>query len=172
MNPRWNVATARGSGFLHENFSPFHQHLPPEKGFFLVLFGMAPSLCDFLLSILASKWAALTLILCTQHCVQVSHLHVPHQNFASTRFSRAYEVLLYSTQLLTARTVHMDTHNLTTQHYSASTQHWASLLRGILVFLCHCLCNRPQRLQCLPQCLTNLSDVCCDCVYANAGRGN
>ncbi len=39
------------------------------------------------------KWAPLTLTLCTQHCVPVSQLHVPHQNSASTYFSKAYEVM-------------------------------------------------------------------------------
>ncbi len=65
-----------------------------------------PPLVVFLLSILAPKWATLTLTLCTEHCVPVSHLHVPHQNSTSTHFSTVYEVLSCLTQLLMARTVY------------------------------------------------------------------
>ncbi len=68
---------ARGFGFPHENFSQFHPCLPPQR---------VPSPDGFLLSILAPKWAAMTLTLCTQHCVPGSHLHVPHQNSTSTHF--------------------------------------------------------------------------------------
>ncbi len=65
----------------------------------------APSPGGFLLSILALKWAAVTLTLCTQHCVQVSHLRVTHQNSTSIRFSITHEVPSCPTQLPTARTV-------------------------------------------------------------------
>ncbi len=64
---------ARGSGFPDENFSPFHPLSPPEKAQFQSCLAWPP-LVVLLLSILAPKWAALTLILCTQHCVPVSHL--------------------------------------------------------------------------------------------------
>ncbi len=40
-------------------------------------------------SIPAPTWAALSLTLCTQHCVPVSHLRVPHQNSSSTLFCTA-----------------------------------------------------------------------------------
>ncbi len=58
-----------------------------------------------LLSTLTPKWAALTFNHCTEHCVPVSHLHVPHQIFTPTRFSTAFQVSSCSTHLLTARTV-------------------------------------------------------------------
>ncbi len=57
------------------------------------------------LRILAPKWAALTLTLCTQHCVPVSHLRVPHQNSTSTCFSTVFQVSSCLTHLLMARTV-------------------------------------------------------------------
>ncbi len=59
----------------------------------------APSPGGLLLCTLAPKWAALTLNLCTWHCVQVSHLHVAYQNPTSTCFRTAYEVMSCSTQL-------------------------------------------------------------------------
>ncbi len=66
----------------------------------------APLQVLLLLSILSPKWVAvLTLNLSAQHSAQVSHLHIPHQNFTSTHFNQAYEVMSCSTQLLTARTV-------------------------------------------------------------------
>ncbi len=74
------------SGFLHENFRQFHQHLPPNNAKFLTCLAWPPPVV-FLSSILAPKWAALTLTLCTQHCAPGSHVHVPHQNSTSTRFS-------------------------------------------------------------------------------------
>ena len=101
----WKMS-AFGSGFIHEIFSQFHPHLPPEKAKCPFCLAWPPLPSGFLLSTLAPKWAALTLNLCTQHCVPVSHLHVPHQNFTSTHFSTAYEVLSSLTQLLMASTVH------------------------------------------------------------------
>ena len=53
----------------------------------------------------SSKMGSLHIDLCTEHCVPVSQLHVPHQNSTSTCFSAVYEVPSCSTQLLTARTV-------------------------------------------------------------------
>ncbi len=65
-------------------FQPISSTFTPWKSHISVLFGMAPPPGGLLLSILAPKWAALTLTLCTEHCVPVSHLHVPHQNSTST----------------------------------------------------------------------------------------
>ena len=59
----------------------------PWKRQISFLFGMLSSPGGFLLSTLAPIWAALTLNPCSQHCTQVSHLHIPHQIFSSTRFS-------------------------------------------------------------------------------------
>ncbi len=58
-----------------------------------------PSKCQASISwwYLLIKWAALTLKLSTQHCAQGSHLHIPHQNSTSTRFSTVCEVMSYST---------------------------------------------------------------------------
>ncbi len=85
----WKMS-AFGSGFFHENFSPFHPLLPPQIVIFLFCLACPPPPPGgLLLSILAPKWAAWTLIQCTQHCVPVSHLRVPHQNSTSTRFSTA-----------------------------------------------------------------------------------
>ncbi len=66
---------------------------------------MVPSPGGFLLSILVPKWASLTLTLCTQHCVPVSRLHLPHQIFTPTCFSTVFQVSSCLTQVLTARTV-------------------------------------------------------------------
>ncbi len=51
-----------------------------------------PPLVVLLLSILAPKWAALTLTLCTQHCVPASHVRVPHRNSISTCFCTVFQV--------------------------------------------------------------------------------
>ncbi len=77
----------------------------PSNSQISILLGMPLSPVGLFLNAQAPKWAVLTLKLCTQHCARVSHLHVPHQNSTSTWFSTAYEVMLCSTQLLTARTV-------------------------------------------------------------------
>ena len=78
-----------GVQILPWKFQPISSMFTPWKSLISLLFGMAPSPGDFLLSTLAPKWAALTLTLYTQHCVPVSHLHVPHQNSTSTCFSTA-----------------------------------------------------------------------------------
>ncbi len=77
----------------------------PSKSQNSLLFGLVPLSGGFLLSILASKRAALTFNHCTQHCVPVSHLHVPHQVVTPTRFSTVFQVSSCSTRLLMARTV-------------------------------------------------------------------
>ncbi len=93
----WDSSMKISGHFIHvfplkqPLFSPVW-HGPPPGG--------------LLLSILAPKWAALTLTLCTQHCVPVSHLCVPHQNSTSTCFSTVFQVSSCLTHLLTARTVH------------------------------------------------------------------
>ncbi len=66
---------------------------------------------------LAPKWAALTLTVCTQHCVPVSHLRVPHQNSTSTCFSTVFQVSSCLTHLLKARTVHTDPRALYIERY-------------------------------------------------------
>ncbi len=85
----WWKCWARGLGLSHENFRQFYPCLPPEKAKFLFCLACPLPPCGFLLSILAPKWAASTLTLCTQQCVPASHLHVPHQNSTSTHFSTA-----------------------------------------------------------------------------------
>ena len=67
---------------------------------------MAPPPGGLLLSILPPKWAALTLTQCTQYCVPVAHLHIPHQIVTPTCFSVVFQVSSCSTHLLTARTIH------------------------------------------------------------------
>ncbi len=74
------------------NISGHFIYFYPLKKPNLSLIWHGPPLVVFSLSTLASKWAAVTLTLCTQHCVPVSHLHVPHQNSTSTHFSTAYEM--------------------------------------------------------------------------------
>ncbi len=93
------------TGILSWKFQPIWSTFSPSKSHFSVLFGMAPPPGGLHLSILAPIWAALTLTLCTQHCVPVSHLHVPHQNSTSTCFSTVFQVSSCLTHLLTARTV-------------------------------------------------------------------
>ena len=74
---------ARGSGFFCKNFSPFHPLLPPEKAIFLFCLACPPSRwLPFEHS--GTKTDSLDIDLCTEHCVPVSHLHVPHQNSTST----------------------------------------------------------------------------------------
>ncbi len=83
-------------------------HVYPLKKPYYSPVWRAPFPGGLLLSTLAPKWAALTLTLCAQHCVPVSHLHVPHQHSASTfstSLSTVYEAPSCLTQLLTARTV-------------------------------------------------------------------
>ncbi len=74
-----------------QNFSPVWHAPPPQSG--------------FLFSSLVPKWAALTLTLCTQHCVPVSDLHVPRHIFTPTCFTTVFQVVSCLMQLLTARTV-------------------------------------------------------------------
>ncbi len=82
-------------------------HVFPLKKPFFSPFWHGPPPGGHLLSILAPKWAALTLTQCTQHCVPGSHLHIPHQNSTSTCFRTVFQVLSCLTQLLTARTVYV-----------------------------------------------------------------
>ncbi len=72
-----------GGWDCHMKISGHFIHFFPLKKPLFSLFGMPSSPSDFLLSTLAPKWAALTLTQCTQHCVPVSHLHIPHQIFDS-----------------------------------------------------------------------------------------
>ncbi len=81
-------------------------HFYPLKSQISLLFGMAPPPGGLLLSILPPKWAALTLTQCTQYCVPVAHLHIPHQIVTPTCFSVVFQVSSCSTHLLTARTIH------------------------------------------------------------------
>ena len=60
---------------------------PFKQSYFSSVWRAPPPPGGLLLSILAPKWAALTLTQCTHHCVPVSQLHVPHQNSTSTCFS-------------------------------------------------------------------------------------
>ncbi len=69
-------------------FQPISFTFTPWKSHISVLFGIPPP-GGLLLSILAPKWAASTLNLCTQHCVPVSQLHIPRPNSTSTCFSTA-----------------------------------------------------------------------------------
>ena len=78
----------------------------PSKSQISLLFGMAPSPGGLLLSTLPPKWAALTLTQCTQHCVPVAHLHIPHQIVTPTCFSVVFQVSSCSTHLLMAGTVY------------------------------------------------------------------
>ncbi len=84
--PRHWKMSAFGSGLFHENFIHFYPlyHIS-------LLFGMAPSR-GLPLSTPAPKWAAQTLNFCTQHCVPVSQLHVPHQVSYSKCPSAVHEV--------------------------------------------------------------------------------
>ncbi len=68
---------------ISANFNPFYPFKKPH----LCSVWHGPPPGSLLLIILAPKWAALTFNLCTQHCVPVSQLHVPHQNSTSTCFS-------------------------------------------------------------------------------------
>ncbi len=49
---------------------------------------MLPSPGSLLLSTVAPKWAALTLNVCTQHCAQVLHFYVLHQNYLKKNVAR------------------------------------------------------------------------------------
>ncbi len=83
---------ARGSRFPHENFNQFHPCLLPQKAKFQSCLAEPPP-GGLLLSTLAPKWAAWKLNRCTQHCVLISHLHVPHQIFTPKCFSTMFQVL-------------------------------------------------------------------------------
>ncbi len=72
----------------------------PWKSQISFLFVTPSSPGGFLLNTLAPKWAALTLTLCTQHCVPVSHLHVPYQNSTLTCLRTVWEAPSCSLQLL------------------------------------------------------------------------
>ncbi len=97
-------------------FSPVCHGPPPPGG--------------LLFSILAPKWAALTLTLCTQHCVPVSHLHVPHQNSTSTCFSTVFQVSSCLTHLLTARTVQVTQSYTYLKHHAITKDSSTSLLES------------------------------------------
>ncbi len=96
-----------GGWDCHMKISGHFIHFFPLKKPLFSLFGMPSSPSDFLLSTLAPKWAALTLTQCTQHCVPISHLHVPHQIFTPTCFSTVFQVSSCLTHLLTPRTVYI-----------------------------------------------------------------
>ncbi len=108
----------------------FIHFFPPSKSHFSVLFGMGPPPGDLHLSIPAPKWAALTLILCTQHCVPVSHLHVPHENSTSTCFRTVFQVSSCLTHLLTARTVFV----VLIRHTSTAGNRTKGVFRNLVSF--------------------------------------
>ena len=85
MNPPGKCLPLRpdSSMKISANFIDFY----PLKKSYLCSVWHGPPPGGLLLSILAPKWAASTLTQCTQHCVPVSQLHVPHQNSTSTCFS-------------------------------------------------------------------------------------
>ncbi len=87
----WDCPMKIAGHFIH--FFPLKQ-----PNFSSVWHGPSPG--GLLLSTLVSKWAALTLTLCTQHCVPVSHPHVPHQIFTPTCFSTVFQVSSCLTHLL------------------------------------------------------------------------
>ncbi len=76
------------------------------SGLFIHFFPLKKPLGGFLLSILVPKWVTWTLSHCTQHCVPISHLYVPHQIFTPTCFSTVFQVSSCSTQLLSSRTLY------------------------------------------------------------------
>ena len=80
---QWKMS-AFGSRFFLEKFQPISYIYPLKKPNFCSVWRAPPLQVAF---ILTPKWAASTLNLFTQHCVPVSHLHVPHQNSTSTCFS-------------------------------------------------------------------------------------
>ncbi len=86
------------AGIVPQKFQAILSTFSPSKSHFSVLFGMFPPPGGLLLSILAPKWAALSLTQC---------LRVPHQNSTSTCFSTVFQVLSCLTHLLMARTVYV-----------------------------------------------------------------
>ncbi len=77
---------ARGSGFPHENFS---QLLPPEKAKFLFCLSCPPPPGGLVLSILAPKWAVLTLTsvwnIVSQSHIYTFHIKIPPQHASVQR---------------------------------------------------------------------------------------
>ncbi len=87
----WILVGMVGQGvqILPWKFQPISSTFTPSKSHFSFLFGVPPTPGGLLLSILALKWVASTLNLCTQHCVPLSQLHIPRPNSTLTCFSTA-----------------------------------------------------------------------------------
>ncbi len=90
----WNLVEmmGQGTGIIPWKFPSISSMFAPWKSLIFSLFGAPPSLVGLILSILAPKWAAPTMNLCTEHCAWVSYLRIPHQNSTSKCPSVACEV--------------------------------------------------------------------------------
>ncbi len=82
----------QGAGIVPWKFQCISSTFAPCKSLTFSLFGVPPSPVSLTLSILAPKWAAPTMKLCTEHCAWVSYVHVPHWNSTSKCPSVAHEV--------------------------------------------------------------------------------
>ncbi len=74
------IGTARMCCNVPRKFQSISSTFAPWKSQIFSLFGVPPSSVSLTWSILAPKWAAPTMKLCTEHCAWASNLHVPPQN--------------------------------------------------------------------------------------------
>ncbi len=116
----------QGAGIVPWKFQCISSTFAPWKSLIFSLFGEPPSPVGLTLSILAPKWAVLTMKLCTEHCAWVSYVHVPHQNSTSKCPSVAHEVWSCLWLIFTPRTVYL--RNRARRHEEGCSK-WERVLR-------------------------------------------